>query len=677
MTGPISIRPLFPAAFRRLSAVLYLFLLVPFFVRGQSGTPLKEGVSYRFAPDTTAILQLIEQGKKYEFKASDSALLFHREALIASQAGAYNYGIAYSFLRIAAFYRMKGIYDSTLYYTERSLLYSIRLSNDRGLKGKIYNELGSYYYFRSQYPQAAYFYYKALQEIETSNMMSPKAKSQLYTNISCLWIAMKQEDQALFYLQHGEKEALANHDTISLIRILNNWGGFYSSIHPNSAKALTYYDRSFQLARKLGDKIQTQTAAVNIGNYYQRNHQPEKAIAYLSDVIANDKQLPSYLAISAHLYYGATLIDLKKYAAAKPYLTDALQQAQATGYACHQQVLNYLLGKIAAQSGDAVSTFQYMDRSYMLADSLDNADNKQLSYELDSKYKASEKDKQLAQQQLVLERQENGIRQRNIWIWAVTIISGLLVAAMISFYRNFKRARLLQESLINNLRQTQEISQLRAQIKGEESERSRLAKELHDGVVSQLLTIKLGLNMLRNRNEKGIQPDELNDTLTQLDDTATEVRKMAHNLIPDAVLQSGLNNAVAIFCDKLRKSCAIDIDFQQEGTVPSLPPEVSLSLYRMVQELLQNVVKHAEATEILVQISCWNGLLGITVEDNGIGISRTAVQQGLGLESIRTRVRSLAGQIDISNNNGTTVYLEFEIHSLLSGTNYANKGNHY
>jgi len=677
MTGPISIRPLFPPQIRKLPAVIFLFLLLPFFVTAQTGRPVKEGVSYRFSPDTATILRWLETGKQYELRNSDSALFLNREALNASKTGGYTYGIAYSLLRIASFYRAKGIYDSTLYYTEQSLLYSHKLPDDRGLKGRTYNELGSYYYFKNQYPQAAYFYYKAMQEIEVGRMHAPKAKAQLYANISCLWVAMKQEDQALFYLQRAEKEALAKHDTISLIRILNNWGGFYSSIRQDSAKALAYYNNSLQLASQLGDKIQLQTATINIGNYYQRNHQPEKAVDYLKDVVANNRQLPNYLAISADLYYGAALIDLKKYTAAKPYLLHALQQAQATGYTYHQQVLNYLLGKIAAEEGDAQATFRYMQRGYTLADSINNAGNKQLSYELDSKYKASEKDKQLAQQQLMLERQRNGIRQRNIWIWAITIVSALLVIAMISFYRNFKKARLLQESLINNLRQTHEISQLRAQIKGEESERSRLAKELHDGVVSQLLTIKLGLNMLRNSAESGITPDELNDTLSQLDDVAKEVRKMAHNLIPDTVLQSGLTNAVAIFCDKIRKGCAVDVAFQQEGTIPLLPPETSLSLYRMIQELLQNVVKHAQASEILVQITCWNGLLSITVEDNGIGISRAAIQQGLGLESIRARVRSLAGQIDISNNNGTTVYLEFEIHSLLSANNYANKGNHY
>jgi len=362
MTGPKSIKTLFPVQFRRSLAVIALFLLVPFFVHAQAGTSVKEGVSYHFSPDTAAISQLIEKGKQYELRASDSALIFNQEALSASVAGAYNYGIAYSLLRIAAFYRLKGIYDSTLYYAERSLLYSRRLTDDRGLRLKTYNELGSYYYFKSQYPQAAYFYYKALQETETGRMLSPKAKSQLYANISCLWIAMKQEDQALFYLQHGEREALVHHDTISLIRILNNWGSFYSSIHPDSAKAIGYYTRSLQLARRLNDKVQMQTAAINIGNYYQRNHQPEKAITYLQEVINSDKQLPGYLTISAHLYYGAALVDLKKYTAAKPYLIYALEQAQTTGYTYHQQVLNYLLGKITAQSGDAATTFQYMDR---------------------------------------------------------------------------------------------------------------------------------------------------------------------------------------------------------------------------------------------------------------------------------------------------------------------------
>lgn len=654
-------------------------LLFSTFLYAQPGnaqtSSLQEGINYHYTTaDTSAILSELKTCKT---TGKVNKLDVYLDALDKSRRTGYIYGEAYALLKISSYYRVKGSYDSMLYYSEQALLHAKNMTQDRGLTGRVYNELGSYYFLKSQYPRCAYFYYKALIEIETGKVRTPRAQAQLYANISCLWLNMKEPAQALFYLERGEKLALAAHDTNTLIRILNGWGSYYTSIKPDTAKAISYYNRSLQLAKQAKDLLQEQIALVNIGNFYERNGQHQKAISLLKGIVAQSDQLPNYLSVSANVYYAAALCNLFDFATARKHLLYALQETKKSGYNQHLKVIYYLLGKTASVSGNAAATFDYMERSNAIADSITNSSNKQLTYELDSRYQASEKNKQLAHQQLILERQQTGIKLRNIWIWAITLITLLLVMALISFYRNFKRARQLQESLINNLRQTQEINQLRAQIKGEESERNRLAHELHDGVMSQLLTMKLNLNLLRNKHTTAIPSDQLSSVLHQLDETAIEVRKMAHNLTPDVLLHDGLSAAVSIYCEKVASNCGLQVTYQVQGEIPKLPPEIELLLYRMVQELLQNTIKHAEASEILVQISCWDDLLSITVEDNGKGFTDEKLNNGIGLEGIRMRVKSLNGQADIVNNNGTTVYLEFNILSLKSEAEYANKNNDY
>lgn len=126
--------------------------------------------------------------------------------------------------------------------------------------------------------------------------------------------------------------------------------------------------------------------------------------------------------------------------------------------------------------------------------------------------------------------------------------------------------------------------------------------------------------------------------------------------------------AMATFCEKMEKSTHLHIDFLSYGEIPALDPAVELSIYRMVQELVQNILKHASATQALVQLSCENNLLNVTVEDNGRGISEHDDKHttGTGLTGIQARVQALNGHMDLKSikNKGTAVYLEFDLHNM-------------
>jgi signal transduction histidine kinase len=205
-------------------------------------------------------------------------------------------------------------------------------------------------------------------------------------------------------------------------------------------------------------------------------------------------------------------------------------------------------------------------------------------------------------------------------------------------------------------------------MEGEERERERIARELHDGIMVQFSSAQMNLSAMIERYHIS-DTAELESILVQLENATQELRKSAHNLMPDMLLQEGLAAATHYFCKTLQLSTGIKIDFHVIGTMPLIAPEYELMLYRMIQELLHNTIKHAKASYALVQINCHPDILSIIVEDNGVGFDSDAVKsQGMGIANLKSRIHSLNGNFSLTSNqqSGTSVYIELETKLLQS-----------
>jgi signal transduction histidine kinase len=200
---------------------------------------------------------------------------------------------------------------------------------------------------------------------------------------------------------------------------------------------------------------------------------------------------------------------------------------------------------------------------------------------------------------------------------------------------------------------------------GEEKERTRMARELHDSAMVEFSVVKMNLNTLLNEPDENLKKENLHQVQLQLNGAISGLRNTAHNLMPDMLLQEGLLEALYYFCNNLQRNSHLQINLEHYGTIPPLQPQFELSVYRIMQELMQNIIKHAQATEAIVQLSCHDDVLHITVEDNGIGIEEDLLPQskGMGLKSIQARMRTLNGQLEIDSKKGigTTLTLEFDI----------------
>lgn len=253
-------------------------------------------------------------------------------------------------------------------------------------------------------------------------------------------------------------------------------------------------------------------------------------------------------------------------------------------------------------------------------------------------------------------------------IFIATII-GLLIFGYL-LYRDFKKGQQIsnqqqeiQQQKISELQKDKQLLTVDAMLRGQEEERSRMAKDLHDGLGGMLSGVKLSFVNLK---EKLVLPAEyqvnFERSISQLDNTIGELRKIAHNLMPEVLVNFGLEEALKDFCRSMQVSSGIEIVYQQFGEDRKLNSQAEINIYRIVQELVNNALKHSGAEQIIVQLTKSDRKTTITVEDNGRGFDTKimGVKKGAGLSNIKNRINYFNGVLDIVSDpgNGTSVSIE-------------------
>jgi len=216
---------------------------------------------------------------------------------------------------------------------------------------------------------------------------------------------------------------------------------------------------------------------------------------------------------------------------------------------------------------------------------------------------------------------------------------------------------------IEKEKQNSKISTLTALLEGQEQERGRLARDLHDGLGGLLSGTKLQLSYLNPTNSENIQ-EGISKSINQIDGAVEELRRVAHNLMPDLLLKYSLEVAIQEFASRMSNN-ALDIHTEFINYSNSISKEKQLLLYRIIQELVNNTIKHAQASEIIIQISEEENILNLIIEDNGKGFNQENldVRKTAGFHNIESRVQFLKGTMNIISelNIGTSIELQIPI----------------
>jgi signal transduction histidine kinase len=325
--------------------------------------------------------------------------------------------------------------------------------------------------------------------------------------------------------------------------------------------------------------------------------------------------------------------------------------------AANRSQLFYCLALTYEDLKDKVSAYAWMKRYSALSDSISRSTLEAKMNTLDIKYQTAQKQKKIAE--LQVSRQKAALTN---WVLGIASITLLIIVVLLIFYfRNSKK--LAQQKELNYQQQLKEKDQqqklqfTQAMLSGEERERQRVARDLHDGLGGMLSGIKIKLS----GQAKAGADQNLDGVILQLDHSVAELRRIARNMMPESLIRLGLETALRDLCESLM-SVQTQIKFQAYDIRKDMPAVMQANIYRIVQELLSNAVRHAKASIIILQCSQNDDVFLITVEDNGKGFDPAILSnaEGIGFSNIKSRVNYMKGKMDLESviNEGTTINIE-------------------
>lgn len=250
-------------------------------------------------------------------------------------------------------------------------------------------------------------------------------------------------------------------------------------------------------------------------------------------------------------------------------------------------------------------------------------------------------------------QQERSLKQKNLWIGI--IIAGVLLSALTLI--------LLWRNKIKLSAQKIRSERLQALMDGEEQERSRMARELHDGIGGMLAGIKMNVTALQDKQETPELKAGLQHVIGQMTAMGAEIHRAAHNFMPELLDKYGFRQALTTYCQQLEEGRMLRIDVQLLGSESDIPQHFALALFRIIQVLLQNIIKHARSDTAIIQVRQSSDRFFLSVEDEGIGFDPNNYKKGLGLENIRNRISALGGTCTVESEpgKGTLVFIEIKL----------------
>jgi two-component system NarL family sensor kinase len=205
----------------------------------------------------------------------------------------------------------------------------------------------------------------------------------------------------------------------------------------------------------------------------------------------------------------------------------------------------------------------------------------------------------------------------------------------------------------------QELLRVKSLFEGEQKERSRLGRELHEGIGAMLLAMNQQLETYKSKHRPDGADKDLELIMNMVNDTSRELRNTVHNLIPETIVLQGLEEAINNFCHQINRTKKLEIQLYINGKWSDVAHDISLNVFRIVQELIHNIIKHSHATIAAINIVLLDGNVKMIVEDNGRGIDKRSKSKGTGLRNIRWRVAFLKGSMSIESvmNKGTIIHI--------------------
>ncbi|SFS89660.1 Signal transduction histidine kinase [Sphingobacterium wenxiniae] len=597
---------------------------------------------------------LLEDSKKHMYSHPTETFHLAERVLNIAEMQKDKLGRArsYQFLGICHF-QVTADYDSAVFYLQKAERLFLSLPSKEAIEGNamVQHNFGTIKQVKGEYALAIDYYIQALKLFD--EVENTKFYAYTLNNISTLYALVKDNQKAEKYARACIKLSQQQGDafmkatgSIALADALLQQGE-YNEIMPLLEVILEY-------GQTHNDPYKVLLYHLNYGTYlmkYKKDYasavkEYEKALA-LTESIGDEWELMRQNSALSEAYLQNNQFD-EAYSSAQR----SMLLSEKLGAKDKKEIALFVLAQVNVHKRKFEQAYQQLYSAYLLKDTLFNDDSQQHTAFIETVYQTEKKE-------LKIEALE---KQRQLYIW-LGIAGGTILLTVLAFalirYRLAVNKRKLAEEEAQRLQQEKQLVAVQATLDGEAAERSRLAKDLHDGLGSMLSLVKFNLPQMKGEAAvlDTIDVTRFQKALGMLDDSIQELRRVAHHMMPESLLRYGLRVSLTDFCE------AIPIaDFHYFGDESRLSEKMEIMIYRCIHELVNNALKHAQANHINVQLVQEEDRISFTVQDDGIGFDQEKVTEGMGLQNVRQRVAAFAGEMHIySTEQGTEIHVEIEL----------------
>lgn len=589
----------------------------------------------------------------------DSAMYYYQESLEIRHKLNDSSLIGGAYLNIGNLLRKKGEFDKALDYLNNAASYISEIK-DLHRWSLIQNSVGTIYLKNGDFKAAQQSYRNALEGFTSLN--SSLGKSESLLNMGTLYetqeeweSALKEYKWALSYAREGE-----NYQQIG--KCYNNIGNVHYSTS-NLDEAFQNYEKSIPYYLESRDSIALAGVFENLGNIYlEYKDMPMAKATYLKAMSFYTLKNISEGLANVNYLLGRFYETLDEPDSAFVHYKNGLLLAQKGGYIITELEAYGALSGLYAKEGLFDSAYHFQSSYRQLRDTVLQSFKASKRFEIESKeqkLEIVELEKSMIEQQAKSERESSF----NRLLMVIIIFMVILFFVLFKYYQRHKEGIIYSQKM-DDLIKEQELKYLYANLEGEETERRKIAREIHDDIGSHLSMAKLNLQdvegeitkitskVSKSEQEKVSIKFKLVDNL--FNQAVERIRAISKNMLSGVLMNFGLRAALEDLVSTLQGTNNITIEFIEHGLDDRLDFKQEVEFYRIYQELLANAIKHSKANHVTLQLILKDNELNLIVEDDGIGFDpdKLSRDSGIGLKNIEARILELKGDWEIESMPG-------------------------
>ncbi len=627
----------------------------------------KKGRNYNLA--TSNYLKAIELSAKKNEKFKTGSAWFHLAwvyylnyqdslALVANSRALQIFQNLDSIKQQAVTYNRLGQYlsgmglnkDAINAYIKARDLHLIRA--DSLSAGQCLNNIGLVYYDLGEYQKSLAILYEAL-SLKENFGETDKGISSTLLNIGTVLDVLKKHDEALIFYERTINYKIKVGDSLGIARVLGNMA-VINKTQDRYDQAIDLIRQSNAILNRFPEDELLYTNQTTLGNIFKKQSKFSEAKFELDKALKLAIKLDNKNWIGeSYQNLGGIYYEIGEFKEAIKFNKLALELVVLTDSYGQRMEIHENLAKGYAAISDFNQAHKNLTLTLQYRDSVYRLEQIKATEELHAKYETQKKERQIELQQISINEQKARLQRNRILIGSLITVTVLLLIIVILIRNQAKRKHeLLKKEASLKLQQ----AEITAVINSQEKERNRFARDLHDGFGQMISILKMNISNLDQEQNDASKLAALRQSNNVIDEMYDELRNICFDLMPQTLMQQGLSAALEEFGNRVSQTAKVDCKVMIFDEYKRLSEFQEVSIFRIVQEWVNNVLKYAQASEISIQLTRDETEVTLTIEDNGQGFNSVLFYagKGNGWKNIQTRLKQINGTFDLDTHEGST-----------------------